>query len=369
MMKILNRKIALGITGIMLGSIGAHAQIRDFGSFMAGGVSDAQSLMEAYISPYANAFGASLNGGWYNTARVHKPGGFDLTFSANLSFVPTGDKTYDLSELGLSQDASFDPANSIAQTVAGSRDEGPALSYSREYGGNDYTVASFNTPAGTGLGFVGAPTLQLGLGLVKETEIIGRYMPTLTFGKDKSSSLGLWGIGIKHSIKQWIPALKRIPVFHLSAMGGYTQMNFGTDMNIVPEMIGAIDQTTGAVSFEEQSFELAMKSFNANILVSANLPVVCFYGGVGLSSTKTTLDLTGYYPVPTVDPGTLEGVVTDESAVQDPFDLEITNKNGTTTSPRLNAGIRFKFAVITLHFDYTYASYSVASAGLGISFR
>ena len=47
----------------------------------------------------------------------------------------------------------------------------------------------------------------------------------------------------------------------------------------------------------------------------------------------------------------------------------VKNADGSTTKPRLNAGIRFKFAVVTLHFDYTYANYSVATAGLGISLR
>jgi hypothetical protein len=36
---------------------------------------------------------------------------------------------------------------------------------------------------------------------------------------------------------------------------------------------------------------------------------------------------------------------------------------------RLNAGMRIKLAVLTIHFDYTKANYSVFTAGLGISFR
>jgi hypothetical protein len=61
--------------------------------------------------------------------------------------------------------------------------------------------------------------------------------------------------------------------------------------------------------------------------------------------------------------------VTNQSAIKDPIDIEIKNQDGGTTKPRFNAGIRFKFAVVTIHFDYTYANYSVATAGLGISLR
>ena len=52
---------------------------------------------------------------------------------------------------------------------------------------------------------------------------------------------------------------------------------------------------------------------------------------------------------------------------KDPINISI--KDGSTTKPRLNGGIKFKFAVITLNFDYTLANYSVFTAGLGLSIR
>jgi hypothetical protein len=36
---------------------------------------------------------------------------------------------------------------------------------------------------------------------------------------------------------------------------------------------------------------------------------------------------------------------------------------------RANIGLRIKFAIITIHADYTRAQYNVYSTGLGISFR
>ena len=69
-------------------SISLTAQIKTLGEFFAGGVSDAGKLFEAYITPWANSIGTSLSGGWYNTAKPHKLGGFDITFTTNISFVP-----------------------------------------------------------------------------------------------------------------------------------------------------------------------------------------------------------------------------------------------------------------------------------------
>jgi len=91
--------------------------------------------------------------------------------------------------------------------------------------------------------------------------------------------------------------------------------------------------------------------------------------GVGISSSTTNLQLNGNYPFPAVDPTSGQVTVTQGSALSDPVDISIKSKDGSVTKPRFNAGFRLKFAVVTLHFDYTYADYSIATAGLGITLR
>ena len=113
---------------------------------------------------------------------------------------------------------------------------------------------------------------------------------------------------------------------------------------------------------------LDVRNFTANLLVSADLKIVCFYGGVGISSTNTNLQLNGMYPFPEVNAGG-QILVTTDSAIEDPIDISIKSNDGSATKPRYNIGMRLKFAVVTINFDYTYANYSIASAGLGISFR
>ena len=58
-------------------------------------------------------------------------------------------------------------------------------------------------------------------------------------------------------------------------------------------------------------------------------------------------------------PNNGDGVVTD------PLNVEMQNSKDL----RLNAGFRIKLGVITFHFDYTKANYSVFTSGIGISFR
>ena len=70
-----------------------------------------------------------------------------------------------------------------------------------------------------------------------------------------------------------------------------------------------------------------------------------------ISSTTSNLKLNGYYPSPEII-GT-QIIVDDNTALKDPIDITIKNTDGGVTKPRFNAGLRFKFAVVTINFDYT----------------
>jgi hypothetical protein len=343
---------------VMTTGLTVYGQFSDIGKFVTGGASDGQKILQKYISPYTNALGYDLNAGWYNTAKVHKLLGFDLTFTGNVAVVPSADKTFDLSKLSLSQSQT-----GIAPTIAGKSESGPQINYYAS--GSTTPVASYKTPKGFGFGYIPAPMAQLSLGLVKGTEIIGRFVPTISYGK--AGKIGLWGIGVKHSLKQWIPVIDRVPFLNLSVMGGYTQLHSVTGLDVTPEMVGAIDETS-TLDFDNQTMDFKVKSFTANVLVSVDIPVVTFYAAAGISNTKTDLKLLGNYPVPTLNSSGV-AVVEDENVIQDPISITIKGKNGSVTKPRLNAGIKFKMAVVTLHFEYTYANYSIGTVGLGFTFR
>jgi hypothetical protein len=353
------RSFILAIVFCTISSVSLKSQVADLGNFMAGNVDDASKLFEAYLSPYVNGFGASLTGGWYNTAKPHKLGGFDITVTLNAGIVPQENETFSVNDLTLSSLALASGAEPTAPTVAGPGSNGPQLVYDIE---GVPEIDAFRLPEGLNNRYVPSPMIQGGVGLIKGTEIMGRWMPTVNYG---DNNVGMWGVGLKHSIKQWIPVLQRLPVLHLSLMGGYTKLNSSTALEVTPEDIGFQSASyPPSWTFEDQSMEIDVNSFTANLLISANLPVVCFYGGVGFASTNTNLQLLGYYPY-----ATTSGSILTPDRVKDPLDIKIKNQDGGVTKPRLNAGIRFKFAVVTLHFDYTYANYSVATAGLGISFR
>jgi hypothetical protein len=353
----------------------ANAQIKEIGALLTGAQSDADKLIPAYLKPYASAFGADLSSGWYNTAKPHKLLGFDLTLSVSSALVPSSDKSFNVNSLNLNGKLT-NGSPAIAPTIAGSSassSNNPQLKYTQTINGNPYTIAEFNTPAGTGVGIVPAPVLQLGIGLVKGTEVDFRYMPNLSFQNDLS--VQLWGIGIKHSIKQWIPGISMAPFFHLSVFAGYTKFTTDLKINYQPselasEIGGGVDTVNITPSrYSNQQLQLLVNNFTGNIIASFDLPVVTFYGGVGLCYTTTTLKVNGTYPGANYNIAGKAVEVNDIYSITNPINASMTSVGGSATRPRLNLGIKFTMAVITFHIDYTKANYNVFTAGLGISFR
>lgn len=343
-------------------SINVSSQIKQV-DFIKGGIDDAQILFKEYLTPYANILGADLNGGWYNTAKPHKLGGFDVTVSISTAWAPPSARTFDLVGLGLTGVPTG--SSTIAPTIAGKKtDVRPVMLYEIDHPvhlGEKVKVAEYTVPNGTGINAIPLPMAQLGIGLPFGTEITGRFLPSIDFGN--AGNIGLWGIGAKHSIIQWIPGLKRLPVLDVSAQGGYTSLLTYANVNFRPDAL-ADDQTTDPLIFKGQKIELGVKGHTINLIASQTLPVITFYQGIGYSSTNTTVALKGNFPISSID-GSGNVVVTDDDVIEDPFSVEIQNSKDL----RLNAGMRLKLGILTIHFDYTHANYSIFTTGLGISFR
>lgn len=358
MNKLLQLRLGLVLITALSFQVFSHAQLDLVGVFMAAGAEDAEALITPYITPAVNAFGAALGGGWYNTAGTHQLGGFDLTFTVNAAFAPKKYNTFEVDNSQLTLLQLDNPDDNVTSTVIGPKEEGPLMVFDL----NGYSEPAFYMPQGINTNIVPTPMIQAGIGLIKGTEAMVRYLPNL---KISGNEIGLWGLGGKHDIKQWIPGLKKLPVLQISLMYGFTKIHTYVSMVIEPDDIGAgALPGSGSSDWDNQMMRLVSKSQTANLLVAANLPVVCFYVGVGFVTTKTNLKLEGDYPIVYLD-----GVTPSVMAMTDPIDIEIKNQDGGITKPRFNAGVRFKLSVITLHFDYSWANYNVLTGGLGISFR
>jgi len=321
----------------------ANAQ-DDIDQFLEESAEDGEKLIGAYISPAIKAFSLGMNQGWYNTAKAHKVAGVDLTFTGSLMKVPSSEQLFDVNALGLSDLAVVDDITGLEKsdgnipTVLGP-DTPPTFSLRSTLGN---TSDDFQGPGGLELGEdvkflknkMPAAMLQLGFGLPKGTDIKLRLVPKIDVGDD--GKFNLFGIGVMHDVKQYIPGLKNLP-FDLSAFVGYTKMKLDV----------AFDPTSNP----DQKGLFEVKSTTIQGLASKKLSVVTFYGGIGYNIAKSNLSMLGTYDI-------------GGANVVDPVDLSYA-----ASGFRGTAGMRLKLAVFTFHADYTIQKYSALTVGFGISVR
>jgi hypothetical protein len=321
--------------------------------FLRSAPADAVNYVQAYFSPFAKAFGAGLNGSWYNTAKPHKLGGFDLTFGVNVGVVPSSAENFDLATLKLAP-ANYAPTTGMVPTIAGQDKSGPSVTYSQ----SGYQLATFSTPPGTGWKYLPVPTLQAGIGLPMGTELKVRYIPTIDI---KGGDIGLWGVGLMHSIMQYIPGNELLPI-DVSIFAGYTKLTGNVPLGLKPQ---SGYPSTITLPIDNQNLNVTIDALNVSAIASVSIPVLTVYGGLGYSKTNTNIKLSGNFPTPKLYGTSVEyrddGIKKGETFPK----IDIKDFSGM----RANIGLRVKFAVITIHADYTRAQYNVFSTGLGISFR
>ena len=315
----MNRKILIsGLLVLFLSTqINAQEQITEF---LKAGKEDAKVLSEAYITPVGRMLGSSLNGGWYNTASTHSLLGFDVKFEVNISTVSQDSRNFDVNGLNLSKWKLQQGSNNQAPTLSGKMDNNrpvllktnsPVLS----------SVERLEMPNGLGWDFMPMPMLQAGVGLPFHTEIIGRgFIPIRMNG----FSMVNFGVGLKHDIKEDLPVIKHLPFFQLSGLAGYTHFGMNYDKS-------------------DKNIGMNLSAFTARLITGIDVPFIAVYLGLGYGNTSCK------------------------------FNIKDANKsvsssinNGSFDS---NLGLRLKLGLLTIHGDYTFGTYPVISAGVGVTFR
>ncbi len=318
---------------LSLGSVKTFGQ-EEIIDFLNAGVEDANALGQEYLKPYGEMLGVSLNGAWYNTAKVHKVLGFDVMFSGSYVTVPTSGKYFDTNDITLNKVAPSD--GTVTPNMAA--DNSVSQSF---YFKDDPNQTEILTIKGSGLNYFVSPMVQASVGLPFHTEVMGRFMPKVNifdYGK-----VSMWGLGVKHSMKDYIPFIKRIPFLELSVLGGYTKFNSN---------IGVEYKGSGG------NLDMNANAYTARALVGVNVPVVCVYAGIGYGHTSSNFDVKGTFDDVPSETGT--GTVT----VTDPISLAYT-----TDGFDFNVGVRLRLAIFAIYADYTVGDYSQITAGVGLNFR
>jgi hypothetical protein len=357
------------VTALAIITIPAKAQLSKI-SFLNGGVSDFQTLTQAYLNPWAKSIGAGLDAGWYNSAKPHSLLGFDLTLSTSFAIVPSSEKTFDVASLKF-QNFEVSGTSTTAQTVAGNKNAGPTINvYATDQNGTKRNIGSFEMPGGSGLPGLPVPMVKVGLGLPFSTELDARFLPTVSMGN--AGKTNLWGLALKHSIKQWIPVINHVPFWDLSLFGAYSHFRAAKDIRFLPSDASSNITYTGSSSdFDGQKAQFDVNAWDISLLIGTNLPIFNVYGALGYMSSQANLAMKGSYYAggdlnATNYNSTTNKVIVNKSDLKtDPVNMDFAK----FSNVKVTLGMRLKLAVITINADYSYAGYSIYSAGLGLSFR
>lgn len=336
------------------------------GEIIKSGTQDAGTLITAYLNPVGKGFGVGLNNGWTTTPKVFKPGRFEIRVIASAAFVPEEEKTFDLAELGFNSPTRTvrldNPNNKIAPTMYGEAMDGPLVNvYARRPDtGQEEKIASFYMPKGTGYKAVPTPMLQATLGLFKETAIMVRYMPELT--KDDYSGK-LFGIGLEHSLSQWLPIIRNLPL-DITASVGFTDFTASyAGINVTPDPnVQKTSQQSAAGYYANQLLDFNTKAYSGSLLAGKGTKIVAGFLGVNYSHAVTSSNLTGLYPVTAVrQTAPFQRYIED---IKDPVSVNIEH-----TQIGLTGGFRFKLGFLSLFGQGTFSKYSSATAGFGFGWN
>lgn len=334
----------------------------DLSAFLQAGAADASKLIEAYVEPTVKSISYGMTGGWYTTAKAHKTLGFDLSVTLNAAFIPSSENFFNPNKLNFANttyngarpngsSGAFDP-DKKAPTMFGSKDE---TEYESTYdpdgsgplGDQTYVFRGpegFNVKNEIGIAAIPTPMVQLGIGIIKNTDIKLRFVPKQSFGE---SDIKMFGIGIMHDIKQHFKGIKLMP-FDLSALVAFNSVSGNTDLS--SDGSGGVPESTNGVG------RYKFNSWVIQGLISKKISVLTGYAGVGYNIVDTKIDVEGdYVIVPEVgSPGT----------VSDPVSIDFQNN-----SMRLTLGMRLKLGPVYFNGDYTISKFNTLSVGFGFSVR
>lgn len=321
----------------------AQAQLGDIDRVLEGGVEDANLLLTKYAEPLARGFGAGLNSGWISAPAPHKPLGFHLRVGASVAMVPGSDRAFRITDEELSTLRVVNPEIGESPTASGVDDAATYIFETVErHPVTGEALARFEMPSGIGAPYVPAPEIQLGVGLVRNTSLMLRFVPSLAF--EEFGSVGMFGAGAQHGLNQWIPGGDLLPV-DLAVQLGYT--HFGMNLNL---------NESGGQGSSDQELDWDASAFTMNVIAGRSLPFISGYAGLGWERSSSDIALKGTYEIESSE-GTEQ--------IKDPIALNFNGANGLHAL----AGMRLRLFVLTINAEYTLARYPSFNAGVGFSLR
>ena len=300
---------------------------KSFSQVQIENINDARAFLQEYLNPLGNGLGAITNNGWYNSAKPHKVLGFDATFTLSVLNVSDEKKSFDPNSI-----SNFSSSETSTPTILGSGD-GAIV----QYNGEEFKLPNQKTSFSTLI----LPNFNFGLGILKKTELNGRFIPNYKYnlGFFGKGEIGMWGVGFKHDLLQWIPIIGNAIPISLSLQAGHTQLN-------------------SELSILDQEVNIDVQATNLNIILSRKLLMLTGYTSFGYNFSTTTFSAGENI-------NDSENFNLNELEIDLPIEMKFENNN----EFRANVGLRFNLAVVTINANHTFSKYPVTTLGLGVGLR
>ena len=305
---------------------------------------DSKKIFNGYLSPLMKGAIYSSNGGWFNSAKVHKKFGFDLSLKFNISFVPRNEQTFLIDDLNYITTT----ASNLPTIIGDSREESLTVTIPAD-GTNPKMSTIIKAPRGIKnkfpLGGVPAPVLQLGIGLPFQSEAMIRYSPEY---HRQGIDMSLKGIGFKHDIMQYFNPFVKFPL-NVSAFASFSKMEIDYDI-----------QSFSSIEGKGQFSEFSLNNYNLLIIYSVDLPIISFYGSFGYSGGSSSFNMRGEYNLNYFT----ETNIPIQRKLVDPIQMSFNVNDFQTTF-----GVKYKFLIFNASLDYTFQNYNTISAGISANIR
>jgi hypothetical protein len=304
---------------------------------LTAGRSDANKILKAYISPFAEGLGFAQLEGWYHTAKPLKKWAWNVQVITTAAIIPEDKKSFKISSLGLQN----------VELAPGSSDENPTVFGSNATNPNKLIIKGIVNPqpialfSGTGVtDALPYAALQLSLGIFKNTELTMRGTPVrINFGTN--GYLQPFGVGFKHDIKQWIPSIA-LSNFSLSVVGSYSILNIYTKLDISNLQNNPKDQT----------IDFKSKTWSAGIVTSKRFSLLTLFASIRYDNVQTATDLLGTYKI---------GNGAQEAIIENPY-----RENFSYNRFVINGGAKIKLGKFFAFLTATGGKYPGASLGFGL---
>jgi hypothetical protein len=341
------KNLILSIITLLLSITSTNAQLFDgIENILLTSTEDASILAEGYTAPLGKTLTYALNSGWATSAKTHKKLGFGLTIGGAAPFVPDADQVF--TPTGLTSLSV--PSGSLPTVFGGGGDQQLNFSFSESVLGNEVEYdGKLSFPGGLKdelpLGTIPAPIVQASVGVVFDTDLLIRFIPTIEM---QGSTFSLTGFGLKHNIMQYFGPLDKLPL-NVSVLAAISKASFEYDLS---------DSTFGGNS-SNRKMTFEADTFTIQALASIDLPVISAFAGLGYNAGDSQFDVSGDYSIPYTVSG-----VNFSRILEDPISIasEASGVMGII-------GARLNLLFLKIFANYTIQEYNTLTAGISFNFR